>query len=101
MASNRRHSRINRRDNGYTQRRSIQQDDTKIGICTSPGWIEIRVMVMVALLSEGKYDVIISARDRKEEAKNLKSLRAELPVVGHLKRHGRIQRPFTKHASAG
>ena len=36
---------------------------------------------MVALLSEGKYDVIISAPNREVEAKNLRPLRAELPAV--------------------
>ena len=36
---------------------------------------------MVALLSEGKHDVIISAPNRKEEARNLRPLTAELPAV--------------------
>ena len=59
----------------------LESIGAKSGICTSPGWIDIRVMVMVALVSEEKYDVIISAPNRKEEAKNLKSLREELPAV--------------------
>ena len=36
---------------------------------------------MVALLSEGKYDVIISAPNCGIEMENLKPLRAELPAV--------------------
>ena len=36
---------------------------------------------MVALLSEGKYDVIISAPNRGIEMENLRPLRAELPAV--------------------
>ena len=40
------------------------------------------VYAMVALLSEGKYDVIISARNRGIEMENLRPLRAELPAVG-------------------
>ena len=39
------------------------------------------VYAMVALLSEGKYDVIISAPNRGIEVENLRSLRAELPAV--------------------
>ena len=36
---------------------------------------------IVALLSEGNYDVIISAPNRKIEMENLRPLRAELPAV--------------------
>ena len=36
---------------------------------------------MVALLSEGKFDVIISAPNPKVEVKNLRLIRAELPAV--------------------
>ena len=36
---------------------------------------------IVVLLSEGKYDVIISAPNREIEMENLRPLRAELPVV--------------------
>ena len=39
------------------------------------------VYAMVALLSEGKYDLIISAPNRELEAENLRPLRAELPAV--------------------
>ena len=55
-------SRLNARDNGYTKRRNF-------------------VYAMVALLSEGKCDVIISAPNCKVEAKNLRPPRAELPAV--------------------
>ena len=39
------------------------------------------VYVIVALLSEGKYDVIISAPNRAIDMENLRPLRAELPAV--------------------
>ena len=39
------------------------------------------VYAMVALLSEGKYDVIISAPNRGIKMENLRPLRAELPAV--------------------
>ena len=39
------------------------------------------VYAIVALLSEGKYDVIISAPSREIEMENLRPLRAELPAV--------------------
>ena len=39
------------------------------------------VYAIVALLSEGKYDVIISAPNREKEMQNLRPLRAELPAV--------------------
>ena len=39
------------------------------------------VYAIVALLSEGKYDVIISAPNRMIEIENLRPLRAELPAV--------------------
>ena len=52
----------------------------------SPGYARLPdglkfVHTLVALLSEGKYRVIISAANRKVEAKNLIPLRAELPTV--------------------
>ena len=52
----------------------------------SPGYARLPdglkfVYAIVALLSEGKYDVIISAPNREIEMENLRSLRAELPAV--------------------
>ena len=52
----------------------------------SPGYAHLPdglkfVYAMVALLSEGKYDVIISAPNRGKEMDNLRPLRAELPAV--------------------
>ena len=52
----------------------------------SPGYAHLPdglnfVYEMVALLSEGKYDVIISAPIRGIEMENLRPLRAELPAV--------------------
>ena len=52
----------------------------------SPGYARLPdglkfVYAIVALLSEGKYDVIISAPNRKIEMENLRPLRAELPAV--------------------
>ena len=40
------------------------------------------VYAIVALLLEGKYDVIISAPNREIEMENLRALKAELPAVG-------------------
>ena len=58
---------------------------------------------MVALLSEGKYDVIISAPNRMIELENLRPLKAELPcsTVRYLKRDERIQGPRGYHVSVG
>ena len=39
------------------------------------------VYAMLALLSEGKYDVTISATNRGIEMENLRPLRAELPAM--------------------
>ena len=52
----------------------------------SPGYAHLPVglkfvLAMVALLSEGKYDVIISAPNRGIEMENLRPLRAELPAA--------------------
>ena len=52
----------------------------------SPGYAHLPdvlkfVNAIVALLSEGKYDVIISAPNRMVEMENLRPLRAELPAV--------------------
>ena len=52
----------------------------------SPGYAHLPdglkvVYAMMALVSEGKYDVIISAPNHDVEARNLRSLRAGLPAV--------------------
>ena len=52
----------------------------------SPGYVHLPdglkiVYAIVALLSQGKYDVIISAPNRLIEMQNLRPLRAELPAV--------------------
>ena len=52
----------------------------------SPGYAQLPaglnfVFAMVVLLSEGKYDMIISAPNRGIETENLRPLRAELPAV--------------------
>ena len=52
----------------------------------SPGYAHLQdglkfVYAIVALLSEGKYDVIISAPNRMIEMENLRPLSAELPAV--------------------
>ena len=52
----------------------------------SPGYARLPdglkfVYAIFALLSEGKYDVIISAPNREIEMENLRPLRAELPAV--------------------
>ena len=55
-------------------------------LALSPGYAHLPdglkfVYVIVALLSEGKYDVIISAPNCEIEMENLRPLRAELPAV--------------------
>ena len=52
----------------------------------SPGYAHLPnglkfVYAMVALLSEGKFDVIISAPNREIEVENLRPFRAELPAA--------------------
>ena len=58
----------------------------KAAFALSPGFAPLPdglkfVYAMVALLSKGKYDAIISAPNREVEARNLRPLRAELPAV--------------------
>ena len=57
-------------------------------LALSPGYAQLPdglkfVYAMMALLSEGKFDVIISAPNRgiENEIENLRPLRAELPAV--------------------
>ena len=55
----------------------------RVVFALSPGYARLPdglkfVYAIVALLSEGKYDVIISAPSRKIEMENLRRLRAEL-----------------------
>ena len=55
-------------------------------LALSPGYAHLPdglkfVYAIVALLSEGKYDVIISAPNRMIEMENLRPLRTELPAV--------------------
>ena len=58
----------------------------RVVFALSPGYAHLPdglkfVYAMVALLSEGKYDVIISAPNRMIELENLRPLKAELPAV--------------------
>ena len=58
----------------------------RVVFALSPGYAYLPdglkfVYAMVALLSEGKYDVIISAPNRMIEMENLRPLKAELPAV--------------------
>ena len=58
----------------------------KVVFALSPGYAHLPdglkfVYATVALLSEGKYDVIISAPNRMIEVENLRPLKAELPAV--------------------
>ena len=58
----------------------------RVVFALSPGYAHLPdglkfVYAIVALRSEGKYDVIISAPNRMIEMENLKPLRAELPAV--------------------
>ena len=58
----------------------------RVVFALSPGYAYLPdglkfIYAIVALLSEGKYDVIISAPNRMIEMENLRPLRAELPAV--------------------
>ena len=65
---------------------SFSKMTPKAVFALSPGYARLPeglkfVYAIVALLSEGEYDVIISAPNREIEMENLKPLRAELPAV--------------------
>ena len=65
---------------------AVTKITTRAVIALSPGYARLPdvlkfVYAMVTLLSEGKYDVIISAPNREIVMKNLRSLRAELSVA--------------------
>ena len=65
--------------------RAFPKITSRAVLAVSPGYAHLPeglkfVYATVALLSEGKYDVIISASKREVEAKNLRPPRAELPV---------------------
>ena len=65
---------------------SFTKSTPKVAFALSPGYAYLPdglkfVYAIVALLSEGKYDEIISAPNRMIELENLRRLRAELPAV--------------------
>ena len=65
---------------------AFQKITPKDVFALSPGFAHLPdelkfVHAMVALLSEGKYDVIISAPNREIEVENLRPARAELLAV--------------------
>ena len=65
---------------------SFTKMTTRAVFALSPGYARLPdglkfVYAIVALLSERKYDVIISAPNREIEMENLRPLRAELPAV--------------------
>ena len=74
------------------------------GYARLPGGLKF-VYAFVALLAEGKYDVIISAPNCEIEMENLRPLRAQGRttggLVGYLERNETIQGPLTTHASVG
>ena len=68
------------------RRDSFNKVTLRVVFALSPGYAHLPdglkfVYAMVALLSEGKYDVIISAPNRMIEMENLRPLKAELPAV--------------------
>ena len=81
----------------------------RVVFALSPGYAHLPdglkfVYAMVALLSEGKYDVIISAPNRMIEMENLRPLKAELPAVWSDISNAideRIQGPRATHVSVG
>ena len=69
-----------------TKEGSFTKVTLRVAFALSPGYAHLPdglkfVYAVVALLSEGKYDVIISAPNRLIEMKNLRPLKAELPAV--------------------
>ena len=70
-----------------TKEGSFTKVTPRIVFALSPGYAHLPdglkfVYAIVTLLSEGKYDVIISAPNRMIEMENLRPLKAELPAVG-------------------
>ena len=69
-----------------TKEGSFSKVALRVVFALSPGYAHLPdglkfVYAIVALLSEGKYDVIISAPNRLIEMENLRPLKAELPAV--------------------
>ena len=69
-----------------TKEGSFTKVTPRIVFALSPGYAHLPdglkfVYALVTLLSEGKYDVIISAPNRMIEMENLRPLKAELPAV--------------------
>ena len=69
-----------------TKEGSFTKTTPRVVFALSPGYAHLPdglkfVYAIVALLSEGKYDVIISAPNRMIQMENLRPLRAELPAV--------------------
>ena len=69
-----------------TKEGSFNKVTLRVVFALSPGYAHLPdglkfVYAIVALLSEGKYDVIISAPNRMIETENLRPLKAELPAV--------------------
>ena len=69
-----------------TKEGSFTKMTPRIVFALSPGYAHLPdgvkfVYAIVTLLSEGKYDVIISAPNRMIEMENLRPLKAELPAV--------------------
>ena len=69
-----------------TKEGSFNKVTMRVVFALSPGYAHLPdglkfVYAIVALLSEGKYDVIISAPNRMIEMENLRPLKAELPAV--------------------
>ena len=69
-----------------TKEGSFNKVALRVVFALSPGYAHLPdglkfVYAIVALLSEGKYDVIISAPNRMIEMENLRPLKAELPAV--------------------
>ena len=69
-----------------TKEGSFNKVALRVVFALSPGYAHLPdglkfVYAIVALLSEGKYDVIISAPNRLIEMENLRPLKAELPAV--------------------
>ena len=87
-----------------TKEGSFNKVTLRVVFALSPGYAYLPdglkfVYAMVALLSEGKYDVIISAPNRMIEMENLRPLKAELPAV--WSDISNAMREFKDHAHVG
>ena len=91
MASYKRNPRIDGQIMDTLKEGAFPRITPKAVFALSPGYAHLPdglkiVYAMVALLSEKKYDVIISAPNREIKVENLRPLRSELPAISNAMR---------------